>query len=109
MVVQIHTASEAELRAIPGVGQKTAKVIVRLREKHGTMTPELLSLALGRTVPRHVLELVEFPEAEQDFSLVVSDDLSEQFAEVEQFYSLTTSRRTGPVPRYSQAGCCSKA
>ncbi|XP_052219603.1 uncharacterized protein LOC127850481 [Dreissena polymorpha] len=85
MVVRINTASEAELRAIPGVGQKTAKVIVRLREKYGTMTPELLSLALGRTVPSHVLQLVEFPEAEQDFSLVVSDDLSEQFAEVEQF------------------------
>ncbi|XP_052220032.1 G patch domain-containing protein 8-like isoform X1 [Dreissena polymorpha] len=85
MVVRINTASEAELRAIPGVGQKTAKVIVRLREKYGTMTPKLLSLALGRTVPSHVLQLVEFPEAEQDFSLVVSDDLSEQFAEVEQF------------------------
>ncbi|KAH3782311.1 hypothetical protein DPMN_160223 [Dreissena polymorpha] len=49
------------------------------------MTPELLSLALGRTVPRHMLELVAFPEAEQDFSLVVSDDLSEKFAEIEQF------------------------
>ncbi|KAH3848186.1 hypothetical protein DPMN_090545 [Dreissena polymorpha] len=49
------------------------------------MTPELLSLAFGRTVPRHVLDLVEFPEAEQDLNLVVSDDLSEQFAEVEQF------------------------
>ncbi|KAH3707530.1 hypothetical protein DPMN_066938 [Dreissena polymorpha] len=56
------------------------------------MTPELLSLALGRTVPSHVLQLVEIPEAEQDFSLVVSDDLSEQFAEVEQFvFSLPAS------------------
>ena len=47
MVIHINTALEAELRELSGVGPKTAGVIVRFREKHETMTPDLLFLALG--------------------------------------------------------------
>ncbi|KAH3792669.1 hypothetical protein DPMN_146168 [Dreissena polymorpha] len=75
MVVHILTASEAELRELPGSGQKTAGVIVRFREKHKTMTPELLSLALGRAIPGYLLDLLEFPEAVLDLKSV-SDDLT---------------------------------
>ncbi|KAH3772395.1 hypothetical protein DPMN_173733 [Dreissena polymorpha] len=83
MVVHILTASEAELREMPGLGQKTAGIIVRLREKHKTMTPELLSLALGRAIPGYLLDLVEFPEAVIDFKSVL-DDLTGQ-PSAEQF------------------------
>ncbi|KAH3813543.1 hypothetical protein DPMN_142004 [Dreissena polymorpha] len=80
MVVHILTATEEELRELPEVGPKTAGV----REKHKTMTPDLLSLAMGRTIPWYLLDLVEFPEAAKDFKSVVSDDLAGQ-PSAEQF------------------------
>ncbi|KAH3779585.1 hypothetical protein DPMN_157388 [Dreissena polymorpha] len=48
------------------------------------MAPDLLSLALGRTISGYLLDLVEFPEAVQDFKSVVSDDLTGQ-PSAEQF------------------------
>ncbi|KAH3876653.1 hypothetical protein DPMN_000501 [Dreissena polymorpha] len=94
MVVHILIATEAELRELLRMGPKTAGIIVRLREKHKTMTPDLLSLTLGRTIPGYKLDLLDFPEAVKDFKSVVSDDLSGQ-PSAEQFILSLPSGASG--------------
>ena len=52
------------------------------------MTPDLLSLTLGRTIPGYKLDLLDFPEAVKDFKSVVSHDLTEQPSSVQFAQSL---------------------
>ncbi|KAH3777071.1 hypothetical protein DPMN_178508 [Dreissena polymorpha] len=58
------------------------------------MTPDLLSLELGRTIPGYLLDLMEFSEVVQDVKSVVSDNLTGQ-SSAEQFVISLPSGASG--------------
>lgn len=60
MALNISTASEADLRTLPGMGSQEAALLIMLRRKYDCLTPELLSVAIGGTVSPALLEMISF-------------------------------------------------
>ena len=60
MSVNVNKASTQLLRTIPFIGEKTASVLVKFRDKYGFLSKEIMEKALGGPLSKAQLELIEF-------------------------------------------------
>jgi len=60
MRIDLLSASDSELRSLPGMGIKRASNIIRLREKYGYISKELFSIAFGGPIMKTLEDLVIF-------------------------------------------------
>jgi len=54
MRIDLFSASDSELRSLPGIGIKRASNIIRLCEKYGYISKELFSIAIGGPINKTI-------------------------------------------------------
>ena len=60
MPVNVNTATVEELKQIPGVGDKTADLIIQFRRIYGVVRKEALVLALRGNISQDILDNIDF-------------------------------------------------
>lgn len=65
-MIHINTATPEELKKIPGVGDKIAASIIRMREIYGVIKKDALSFLLKGTISQEVYNMIDFSEAKPD-------------------------------------------
>ena len=66
MRINVNTATAEELKQIPGIGDKVARLIIQFREIYGVVKREALNLALRGNLSLEVLDLIDFSVPKQD-------------------------------------------
>ena len=74
MLINVNTADKEELKQIPGVGERVARLLVQFREVYGVIKKEALNLALRGKLPAEALEMIDFsvPRQEDPFDIDLS-------------------------------------
>ena len=65
MSINVNTANKEELKQIPGVGERVARLLIQLREVYGVIK-EALNLALLGKLPAEALEMIDFSVQRQE-------------------------------------------
>ena len=74
MLINVNTADKEELKQIPGVGERVARLLIQFREVYGVIKKEALNLALRGKLPAEALEMIDFsvPRQEDPFDIDLS-------------------------------------
>ena len=74
MLINVNTADKEELKQIPGVGERIARLLIQFREVYGVIKKEALDLALRGKLPAEALEMIDFsvPRQEDPFDIDLS-------------------------------------
>ena len=74
MLINVNTADKEELKQIPGVGERVARLLIQFREVYGVIKKEALNLALRGKLPAEALEMIDFsvPRQEEPFDIDLS-------------------------------------
>ena len=74
MLINVNTADKEELKQIPGVGERVARLLIQFREVYGVIKKEALNLALRGKLPAEALEMIDFsvPRQEDPFDVDLS-------------------------------------
>ena len=74
MLINVNTADKEELKQIPGVGERVARLLIQFREVYGVIKKEALNLALRGKLPAEALEMIDFsvPRREDPFDIDLS-------------------------------------
>ena len=74
MLINVNTADKEELKQIPGVGERVARLLIQFREVYGVIKKEALNLALRGKLPAEALEIIDFsvPRQEDAFDIDLS-------------------------------------
>ena len=74
MLINVNTADKEELKQIPGVGERVARLLIQFREVYGVIKKEALNLALRGKLPAEALEMIDFsvPRQEDAFDIDLS-------------------------------------
>ena len=74
MLINVNTADKEELKEIPGVGERVARLLTQFREVYGVIKKEALNLALRGKLPAEALEMIDFsvPRQEDPFDIDLS-------------------------------------
>ena len=64
--VNIDEATEEELLSLPGIGEKRAGTLLKLRKKYGHISKDRLSEVIGGSLSQSFLSLVEFSAPPED-------------------------------------------
>ena len=74
MLIHVNTADKEELKQIPGVGERVARLLIQFREVYGVIKKEALNLALRGKLPAEALEMIDFsvPKQEDPFDIDLS-------------------------------------
>ena len=74
MLINVNTADKEELKQIPGVGERVARLLIQFREVYGVIKKEALNLALRGKLPAEALEMTDFsvPRQEDPFDIDLS-------------------------------------
>ena len=74
MLININTADKEELKQIPGVGERVARLLIQFREVYGVIKKEALNLALRGKLSAEALEMIDFsvPRQEDPFDIDLS-------------------------------------
>ena len=66
MLVNVNTADKEELKKIPGVGERVARLLIQFREVYCVIKKEALNLALRGKLPAEALDMIDFSVPRQD-------------------------------------------
>ena len=66
MLINVNTADKEELKQIPGVGERVARLLIQFREVYGVIKKEALNLALRGKLPAEALEMIDFSVQRQE-------------------------------------------
>ena len=66
MLINVNTADREELKQIPGVGERVARLLIQFRKIYGVIKKEALNLALRGKLPAEALEMIDFSEPRQE-------------------------------------------
>ena len=66
MLINVNTADKEELKQIPGVGERVARLLIQFREVYGVIKKEALNLALRIKLPAEALDMIDFSVPGQD-------------------------------------------
>ena len=66
MLINVNTADKEELKQIPGVGERVARLLIQFREVYGVIKKEALNLALRGKLPAEALEMIDFSVSRQE-------------------------------------------
>ena len=74
MLINVNTADKEELKQIPGVGERVARLLIQFREVYGVIKKEALNLALRGKLPAEALEMIDFsvPRQKDPFDIDLS-------------------------------------
>ena len=74
MLINVNTADKEELKQIPGVGERVARLLIQFREVYGVIKKEALNLALRGKLPAEALDMIDFsvPRQEDPFDIDLS-------------------------------------
>ena len=74
MLINVNTADKEDLKQIPGVGERVARLLIQFREVYGVIKKEALNLALRGKLPAEALEMIDFsvPRREDPFDIDLS-------------------------------------
>ena len=74
MLINVNTADKEELKQIPGVGERVARLLIQFREVYGVIKKEALNLALRGKLSAEALEMIDFsvPRQEDPFDIDLS-------------------------------------
>ena len=74
MLINVNTADKEELKQIPGVGERIARLLIQFREVYGVIKKEALNFALRGKLPAEALEMIDFsvPRQEDPFDIDLS-------------------------------------
>ena len=74
MLINVNKADKEELKQIPGVGERIARLLIQFREVYGVIKKEALDLALRGKLPAEALEMIDFsvPRQEDPFDIDLS-------------------------------------
>ena len=74
MLIKVNTADKEELKKIPGVGGRVARLLIQFREVYGVIKKEALNLALWGKLPAEALEMIDFsvPRQKDPFDIDLS-------------------------------------
>ena len=74
MLINVNTADKEELKQIPGVGERVARLLIQFRGVYGVIKKEALNLALRGKLPAEALEMIDFsvPRQEDPFNIDLS-------------------------------------
>ena len=74
MLINVNTADKEELKQIPGVGERVARLLIQFREVYGVIKKEALNLALRGKLLAEALEMIDFsvPRQEDPFDIDLS-------------------------------------
>ena len=74
MLINVNTADKEELKQIPGVGERVARLLIQFREVYGVIKKEALNLALRGKLPAEALDMIDFsvPRQEDPFDVDLS-------------------------------------
>ena len=74
MLINVNTADKEELKKIPGVGERVARLLIQFREVYGVIKKEALNLALRGKLPAEALEMIDFtvPRQQDPFDIDLS-------------------------------------
>ena len=74
MLINVNTADKEELKQIPGVGERVARLLIQFREVYNVIKKEALNLALRGKLPAEALEMIDFsvPRQEDPFDIDLS-------------------------------------
>ena len=74
VLINVNTADKEELKQIPGVGERVARLLIQFREVYGVIKKEALNLALRGKLPAEALEMIDFsvPRQEDPFDIDLS-------------------------------------
>ena len=74
MLINVNTADKEELKQLPGVGERAARLLIQFREVYGVIKKEALNLAFRGKLPAEALEMTDFsvPRQEDPFDIDLS-------------------------------------
>ena len=74
MLINVNRADKEELKQIPGVDERIARLLIQFREAYGVIKKEALNLALRGKLPAEALEMIDFsvPRQEDPFDIDLS-------------------------------------
>ena len=74
MLINVNTADKEELKQIPGVGERVARLLIQFREVYGVIKKEALNLALRGKLSAEALDMIDFsvPRQEDPFDIDLS-------------------------------------
>ena len=74
MLINVNAAGKEELKKIPGVGDRVARLLIQFKEVYGVIKKEALYLALWGKLPAEALEMIDFsvPRQEDPFEIDLS-------------------------------------
>ncbi|KAH3729961.1 hypothetical protein DPMN_055939 [Dreissena polymorpha] len=73
--VPINTASETQLRSLPGIGARTANAIINYRERVGPIDEEQLSIIPYIRMSKDLLDLIDFTPYGREFPTAQHEDI----------------------------------
>ena len=71
MLINVNTANKEELKQIPGVGERAARLLIQFREVYGVIKKEALNLVLRGKLSAEALKMIDFsvPRQEDPFDI----------------------------------------
>ena len=74
MLINVNTTDNEELKQIPGVDERVARLLIQFREVYGVIKKEALNLTFRGKLPAEALEMIDFsvPRQEDPFDIDLS-------------------------------------
>ena len=71
MLTNVNTTDKEDLKQIPGVGERVARLLIQFRDVYGVIKKEAQNLALRGKLPAEALEMIDFlmPRQENPFEI----------------------------------------
>ena len=66
MLINVNTADKEEMKQIPGVGERVARLLIQFREVYGVIKEEALNLALLGKLSAEALDMIDFSVSRQE-------------------------------------------